>query len=73
MRAASDSAAYYDRSIENTTETLQSFLKGNYANDAALGIAATEITRNTVANKKYAKSFQELSEAQKVRCAVIYG
>lgn len=66
MRAASDSAAYYDRSIENTTETLQSFLKGNYANDAALGIAATEITRNTVANKKYAKSFQELSEAQKV-------
>lgn len=66
MRAASDSAAYYDRSIENATETLQSFLKGNYANDAALGIAATETTRNTAANKKYAKSFQELSEAQKV-------
>lgn len=43
-----------------------SFLKGNYANDAALGIAATETTRNTAANKKYAKSFQELSEAQKV-------
>lgn len=66
LEAAADSAAYYDRSIEDATETLQSFLKGNYANDAALGIAATETTRNTAANEKYAKSFQELSEAQKV-------
>ncbi len=66
LHAAADSAAYYDRSIEDATETLQSFLKGNYANDAALGIAATETTRNTAANEKYAKSFQELSEAQKV-------
>ena len=66
MKAAADSAAYYDRSIEDVTETLQSFLKGNYANDAALGIAATETTRNTKANELYAKSFQELSESQKV-------
>lgn len=66
MEAAADSAAYYDRSIEDVTETLQSFLKGNYANDAALGIAATETTRNTKANELYAKSFQELSESQKV-------
>lgn len=66
LEAAADSAAYYDRSIEDATETLQSFLKGNYANDAALGIAATETTRNTAANEKYAKSFQELSESQKV-------
>lgn len=66
LRAAADSAAYYDRSVEETTESLLSFLKGNYANDAALGIAATETTRNTAANKKYAKSFNELSEAQKV-------
>lgn len=66
MHAAADSAAYYDRSIEDATETLQSFLKGNYANDAALGIAATETTRNTKANERYAKSFQQLSESQKV-------
>lgn len=66
LEAAADSAAYYDRSIEDATEALQSFLKGNYANDAALGIAATETTRNTAANEKYAKSFQELSESQKV-------
>lgn len=66
MRAAADNAAYYDRSIEDTTETLQSFLKGNYENDAALGISATETTRNTAANEKYAKSFKDLTEAQKV-------
>lgn len=66
MVAAADSAAYYDRSIEEATETLQSFLKGNYENDAALGIAATETTRNAKANEMYAKSFIELSEAQKV-------
>lgn len=66
MIVAADNAAYYDKSIEEATEQLQSFLKGNYANDAALGIAATETTRNAKANQLYAKSFQELSESQKV-------
>lgn len=66
LTAAADSAAYYDRSMEDATETLQSFLKGNYENDAALGIAATETTRNAKANELYAKSFKELTEAQKV-------
>lgn len=66
MSAAADSAAYYDKSIEDVTESLQSFLKGNYENDSALGISATETTRNTKANEKYAKSFKELSESQKI-------
>lgn len=66
MAAAADSAAYYDKSVEEAAETLKSFLKGNYENDAALGIAATETTRNAKANELYAKSFNELSEAQKV-------
>lgn len=66
MTAAADSAAYYDRSIEDVTESLQSFLKGNFENDSALGIAATETTRNAKANELYAKSFDRLSESQKV-------
>ena len=65
MMAVADSAAFYDRSIEDTTESLQSFLKGNYENDAALGLSATETTRNAAANKLYGKSFNELSESQK--------
>ena len=65
LQVAADSAAYYDRSLEETSQSLMSFLKGNYANDAALGLSATETTRNAAANKLYGKSFQELSEAQK--------
>lgn len=65
LQVAADSAAYYDRSIEDTTATLQSFLKGNYANDAALGLSATETTRNAKAMELYGKKFIELSEAQK--------
>lgn len=65
MRAVADSAAFYDRSLEDTTESLQSFLKGNYENDAALGLSSTETTRNAAANKLYGTSFNELSEAQK--------
>lgn len=63
--AAADSAAFYDRSIEDVTDNLQSFLKGNFENDAALGISATETTRNAKANELYGKSFTKLSEAQK--------
>lgn len=65
MVAVADSAAFYDRSLEDTTESLQSFLKGNYENDAALGLSATETTRNAASNKLYGKSFKDLSEAQK--------
>lgn len=65
MVAVADSAAFYDRSLEETTESLQSFLKGNYENDAALGLSCTETTRNAAANKLYGKSFNDLSESQK--------
>ena len=65
MRAVADSAAFYDRSLEETTESLQSFLKGNFENDAALGLSATETTRNAAANALYGKSFKDLSESQK--------
>lgn len=63
--AAADGAAFYDKSIEDVSASLQSFLKGNFANDAALGIAATETTRNATANKLYGKSFKKLGESQK--------
>lgn len=65
MIAVADSAAFYDRTLEETTESLQSFLKGNYENDAALGLSCTETTRNAAANELYGKSFQQLSESQK--------
>lgn len=65
LKVTADSAAYYDRSLEDTAESLKSFLKGNFENDAALGLSCTETTRNTAANKLYGKSFKDLSESQK--------
>ncbi len=65
LQVTADSAAYYDRSLEDTADSLKSFLKGNYANDAALGLSCTETTRNAAANKLYGQSFRDLSEAQK--------
>ena len=65
LKAAADSAAYYDTSVEQATETLQSFLKGNFANDAALGLSATETTRNADAMELFGQKYNDLSEIQK--------
>lgn len=65
MQVAVDSAAYYDKTLSETTETLQSFLKGNYENDAALGVSATETTRNAQAMEMFGKEFNDLTEIQK--------
>lgn len=65
LQAAADSAAYYDRSIEDSAATLQSFLKGNYENDAALGLSATEATRNAAAMDLFGQKFSDLTEIQK--------
>lgn len=65
LMATADSAAYYDRSLEDTAESLQSFLKGNYANDQALGVSATETTRNAAAMDLFGKKFNDLTEVQK--------
>lgn len=63
--ATADSAAYYDKSLEESAETLQSFLKGNFANDAALGVSATEFTRNAKATELFGKKYNDLTEIQK--------
>lgn len=65
LQAAADSAAYYDTSVEEAAETLQSFLKGNFANDAALGLSATEATRNAKAIELFGQKYQNLTEIQK--------
>ena len=65
LQATADAAAYYDHSLEDTAESLQSFLKGNYANDAALGLSATETTRNSAAMELFGQKFNDLTEIQK--------
>jgi phage-related protein len=65
LMATADASAYYDRSLEETAETLQSFLKGNFANDAALGVSATEFTRNAKATELFGKKYNDLTEIEK--------
>ena len=65
LKATADASAYYDRSLDDTSESLMSFLKGNYANDAALGVSCTETTRNAKAMELFGKKFNDLSEIQK--------
>lgn len=65
LQATADAAAYYDRSLEDTAESLQSFLKGNFENDAALGLSCTETTRNAAAMELFGQKFNDLTEVQK--------
>lgn len=65
LLVTADAAAYYDKSLEESAETLQSFLKGNFANDAALGVSCTETTRNAAAMDLFGKKYADLSEIQK--------
>lgn len=65
LRATADASAYYDRSLEDTSESLMSFLKGNFANDAQLGVSCTETTRNAKAMELFGKKYNDLSEIQK--------
>lgn len=65
LQATADAAAYYDRSLDDTSESLMSFLKGNFSNDAALGVSATEFTRNAKAAELFGKKYNDLTEIQK--------
>jgi hypothetical protein len=65
LQASADSAAYYDKSLDETTDTMMSFLKGNFANDAALGVSATEFTRNAMAAQLFGNEYRNLTEVQK--------
>lgn len=65
LTVTADAAAYYDKSLEDTSDTLQSFLKGNFENDAALGVSCTETTRNAAAMDLFGKKYADLSEIQK--------
>ena len=58
--AAADASAYYDRSLEEVTEQVLAYTKGNFANDAALGFASTEATRNAQAIKSMNKEYKDL-------------
>ena len=63
--SATESMQLMKSALQATADSLQSFLKGNYENDAALGLSATETTRNAAAMEAFGKKFNDLTEIQK--------
>lgn len=63
-KAAADSAAFYDKSLEDTTETLKSYLKGNFSVADNLGILSTETTRNAKATELFGQKYKDLTGIQ---------
>ncbi|WP_028274772.1 hypothetical protein [Atopococcus tabaci] len=65
MTIAADAAAYYDKSVEDTSASLKGFLLGNFENGDAIGINTNLTKIGAAYNEKYGGSFDDLSEAQK--------
>lgn len=65
MTIAGDGAAFYDKSLEDTSASLKSFMLGNLDAGDAIGVN-TNVTKIAKAyNDKYGGSFEDLNDAQK--------
>lgn len=65
MKLAGDGSAYYDKSLEDVVGRLKSITMGNYQAGDAIGINVNATKLGILANQKYSKKWQELSETQK--------
>lgn len=72
MTIASDSAAFYDKSLEDANGSLNSFLKGNYEGGEAIGLFATEsqMAAFAIKNNLIEASEEQVAFAEKSALAV---
>lgn len=64
MRLAADAAAYYDKSLEDTSASLKSFMMGNLTAGDAIGVNYTGTMRDIDAKEKYGKAWKDLTQEQ---------
>lgn len=64
-RLAADAAAFYDKSLENTSASLSSFMKGNFQAGDAIGVFTNAKQMDVKANKMLNKSWADLTEAER--------
>ncbi len=64
-KLAADAAAFYDVSLETSSASLASFLKGNFEAGDAIGVYTNATQMGTSAQKMYGKSWDKLTEAEK--------
>jgi len=62
---AADAAAYFDISVEDASEKLRSFVRGNTAAGDSIGLFTSEAQRNDRAVELMGKKYKDLTEAQK--------
>lgn len=64
-RLAADSAAFYDKSLEDSSGALASFMKGNFEAGDAIGVFTNAKQMDIKSNEMYGKSWQDLSEDER--------
>ena len=64
-RLAADSAAFYDKSLEESSASLASFMKGNFAAGDAIGVFTNAKQMDVKANEMYDKSWADLTESER--------
>lgn len=65
MIAIADNAAYLDKTVEETQETFQRLLKGNFQVDDNMNFNFAESERNKMAQAEYGKNYSDLEDLQK--------
>lgn len=63
--SAADAAAFYDKSLADAQERVQSFLKGNLSAAESIGIFASVTTLEQYAMDNLGESYQKMDEKQK--------
>lgn len=64
-RLAADGAAYYDMSLEETSELMRSFIRGNTEAGDRIGLFTSETQRNQAALDTLGKKYADCTEAEK--------
>lgn len=62
---ATDASAFYNLSIQDATDRMKSYIKGEYDGADVIGIVANESIIASYALKNYGVKFSDISEAQK--------
>lgn len=62
---AADAAAFYDVSLETSSASLASFMKGNFAAGDAIGVFTSAKQMDVKANDMYGKAWADLTEAER--------
>lgn len=65
LTIAADAAAFWDKSMEDSMSSLNSFVNGNYEGGEAIGLFANETTLASWASENLGMTWKELSEKEK--------